>query len=463
MNLFNPDFEKHSSEIIDAFVSVYGEAYRGLITERLNLTMIITYINNEGLASYIKELESHPSYKGEDLTEYKQFLEKEEIRISKLIEQKTKELIAEIKRILPDNIRKIFETYEANNELKIDLGVKSKFEYFSSDDEEILNDLNASESLKRLIYSVRLATLSNLGIKIEEVSYGNSEIVYKKLIEKEEVKKLIPPSHLVSLITEIRERKYHELEKKKILESETYLDKLEFFTSSYAKQILYDIIKSVSICNKFLISKDGTHFTGIFFTIRKNTLGINDFIYLHELIHRIETTFKNLEYISGFEIIKVDNKTKPNPYDDRYRKYERMNEAFADIFALETRRVLHSKRIYFIEDASLIKDAQNSNTSAILKEIVIPLLKRVRPEIIETRMTGNLEVLWNKIGYENYEALNDIVNKVDYLIREKDLIEKLNKDDQNDETVVEFREEMSKLEQIYLNIDEELAKNKRKI
>ena len=309
-----------------------------------------------------------------------------------------------------------------------------------------------------------MATLEKLGVQV-----GNPDDAYdtyKKLIEKEEVKALMPSKELVSIITKIRNKKFQEFEREKIIESETFLEKLQYFKDGKLQLQLYEIIKDRKVCISPILYEN-MPIPAMFFTILPNTIGALDYIILHELIHGVEVNFISkdiIEYICGFEIIRDDDNTEDNQYNKKYRKYERMNETITDILAIETRSILHSKGVYFIEDKELINlDILDKNTSSILKEIVSPLLTKVRKEVLEARLTGNLSILWYKIGYENYEAINDIVNRVDYLIQEKNLAEELKKENNQNKVVREYRELMQKLNEIYMKIDEKISEEKKKI
>ena len=84
-----------------------------------------------------------------------------------------------------------------------------------------------------------------------------------------------------------------------------------------------------------------------------------------------------------------------------------------------------------------------------------------REEIIESRMTGNLEQLYNFLGKENFENLNDVINKIDYLI-DQGLEEKLNKND-FDPLVIQYQYEIKRLEEIYNLIDLNIKENRQKL
>ena len=115
-----------------------------------------------------------------------------------------------------------------------------------------------------------------------------------------------------------------------------------------------------------------------------------------------------------------------NPYNKQKRKYERINENITDIFTIEARKILQNKGIYMIEDKEHTdNDAENCNTYEITKTMLKPLLNRYRRQVIKARITGDRQQLYDTIGEENFEELNDAINKVDYLLNQG-LISKLN-------------------------------------
>ena len=183
--------------------------------------------------------------------------------------------------------------------------------------------------------------------------------------------------------------------------------------------------------------------------------GMDDYTLLHEYCHAIEIhkekeSTEEDSFISGFDLI---NENQLNPYRKDKRKYERLNETITDIFSVEATRILHSRGIYISEPQELTnEDILDCNTSIILKKLLMPFVEKYKEKIVSARITGNMQELFNIIGRDNFESLNDCINKIDYLITqglEKDL-----KSGKNDsELVKEYNKQKSRIEEIYRNME----------
>ena len=178
---------------------------------------------------------------------------------------------------------------------------------------------------------------------------------------------------------------------------------------------------------------------------------------LHEFCHIIELQKKNGECVgSGF-----DNSEEKNPYRKEKRKYERLNENITDIFAIEATKNLHSRGIYMLEPKEVIVNAVwDINTDSITKKMLIPFLQDYKKEIVKARITGDIEGLQNIIGKNNFEELNDCINKVDYLLQ-KGLKNRLYKNKKDDELIEEYQKEMERLDIIYSKMKEHSLEEER--
>ena len=183
----------------------------------------------------------------------------------------------------------------------------------------------------------------------------------------------------------------------------------------------------------------------ICYTINSTASGGLDYLYLHEYIHAIESNSLNgSDYISGFDITSSKN----HRYNPSKREYELINEIIVDIFALEALTILQNKNIYMAEPQEIIRDVNSWNTDKILKDMLKPLLNNYRDIIISSRLTGNLDLIFNTIGKSNFNKINDYLNIVDYLINNEELVEKLSAN-YIDKTVKKYYAILSKLEDLY--------------
>ena len=66
-----------------------------------------------------------------------------------------------------------------------------------------------------------------------------------------------------------------------------------------------------------------------------------------------------------------------NPYDKRFRTYEKFNEALNDIFVIEALEYLHKNDIYMLEPREIVQlDFQNFNTHIKTKKLSHTILNR---------------------------------------------------------------------------------------
>lgn len=176
-----------------------------------------------------------------------------------------------------------------------------------------------------------------------------------------------------------------------------------------------------------------------------------DFALLHESEHAID------ESESGIGLEPNDD-CRCNRYDHNYRIYERFNETLNDIFAMGALEYLHKNGIYLLEPREIVRpDYQYYNTHLFTKKLLFPLLEKFREEVIAAKINTRPSILTQCIGEDNYEALVDTVNKVDYLCRHG-LANDLK---HNPDSVIceEYREQVQRATDIYAAIDEYSSKN----
>ena len=221
------------------------------------------------------------------------------------------------------------------------------------------------------------------------------------------------------------------------------------------------LLQNVAVCPTKLKRENREKYISIMLYTPKNDAGgVLDFIYLHEMCHIIETRNDRV----GFET-EVSKQPAINLYNSKYRKYERLNETVTDMIAGEALEIAKEKELYFFEDKKYAKAEghENINTSEINKKILQPLYDMYRKEILEVMLTGDRQKFIEKIGTENFEEINDILNKVDYLVYEglmKSLKKKeREKNKKENANVKEYREQLKRLKKVYERIDE---KNKHK-
>lgn len=380
------------------------------------------------------------------LSPYKEYIDNEKEKNYRLNEECLKQLYEELQENLPADIKNFLDKKYLSDEERetsflengYEFSQKLYVEYFSKNDEKKLKDDNISKNEKEKIYYYRNEYFRQMYMyNIDIPEFETEEETYKNIIKRDDIKKLIVPNEVADLISKTKKEIYE----KSQIENISNEDLVNLFCN---KEFLN--IKSVKkIC--YMATVGDTNGT-IFFTIRNYEQGKEDYVLLHEICHAIEVNPE--QNGSGFDSY-ID---QANSYNINYRKYERLNETITDIFAIEARKNNIKKGIYIIEPKEYInEDVQNNNTSSILKNMLSEFMKKYRKDIIKARITGNMENFYNVIGKNNFEELNDIINYTDFLIQEKGLNYYLRNNDSQNETVIEYNNQLKRLEQVYKNMD----------
>lgn len=391
----------------------------------------------------------------ETIKEYRDYAEEEKKRCTDLLEIKGNEFYNSIELDLPDAIKNILDNNCTNNNAKARMLFnddliwrKLYIEYFSQEDEDKINHPMLKESEKQWIYYYRLKFFKSLGIDVDLLKETDN---YNEFIQREDIKPLIPSAKFIKQFTKSKEEKHEEAIKEFIYASKTFADNTQRFANNPDNyEAIYSRIKDNMVCMTGGNDVKDNFIPVLFFTITSGAGGKLDYLFLHELGHVIEADSNQVNgYRSGFDYV-IGDISSNNSYNTEKREYERMDEIFADIFAIEARNLLHEKGIYFADiPAHTVYDVKDYNTCSLLKNMVAPLLDQFRPQIIQARLFGKIKQLCDVIGIENYEELNDSINKVDSLL-DKGLYGKL-KDNKNP-LVIEYNSQLARVKRIYTNI-----------
>jgi hypothetical protein len=370
---------------------------------------------------------------------------KEEKRYNEILIKHLNKFFLDIKDSVPtkikiDDINLVFES-------KLDS--KLLIEYFSKEDEEKLSNPSTSIFEKKFILYNRKKYFYNLGF-ISDIN-----IDYYELIKREDIKDVIPSFELIEKIKIEKEISIENTNREFIFNSDSFKKIIKKFGNTReTREYLYILLKNNMVC---------LHFGGInekfvpviFLTLRRGECGYFDYVILHEIIHAIESEGLVIgNYRCGLEPQIFHGEDSKYIYLQPKRRYERMNEAITDIFAVEAIEILHTLDIYMFEPKELIKsNPGNTNTSIILKNALNPFIEQYRELIIDARITGNIEELKLNIGSDNYEELNDIIDYIDTLI-EMGLHNRIHNNELNDKLVIEYISMLKRLSILYSKMEE---------
>lgn len=468
------DIKKHIPLVIDTYSELFGEEYRNIITTRLNNLQYFIYDNItdfpniEGFTNYYgyllnckkKELSTKsPELMKTEFEKYKATLEpyrksiiEQQEQKEKIYNEKSEKFLEQAYSKLPLKTRlfmsKNHQTMQSFLGSTDVLEEEANIEFFSSSYDKILEDPNENENTKEAIKNFRMQYFSSLGAKVNP-----DTVCYDDVIKKRKIRKLFPSKKTAEKISTLRNNMLNEA-KKEYYYTQYDLEKYP----SYIKNDRYNAICTNELCISSSITFNYTSFDStLYFTTRYGEYGTLDYVLLHEFCHVIETNIFNNSLYTGFDIGASKNGTEYNPYDKQYKKYERLNENITDIFALDALEIIRTKGIYMLEGENVIKgmdEIKNYNTSQITKNLLRPFIQKYRKQIIEARITGNNTKLLATIGKENFEELNDAINKLDYLIYLEGIysIEFINKES-NNKNIVECYNQLQRVQKIYSNMD----------
>ncbi len=394
----------------------------------------------------LKELQKYKK----EIQVYQDYIDNEKQRKNKIILKKRIELYQEIEDNLNSDIIRCLDakytTIEEKSQI-INLDGYSHIEFFSKDDMSQLMESNVSENV--FIYEQQLKYLEQLGIRIpvvkEDLSLNEKCQIYAAFLQQKDIKKLFPSLEVIEKIKQLKLQKNEEVTKEYICSTSFFQQHAKHFNNEEYTEYLYHLIKEKSV--SISAASDDNHvFALLYYTVCPDTVGMLDYIYIHELVHAVEVACLTR---SGFDDYVIEER---NNYNPQKRKYERLNEVLVDLLALEIRNKLMENNIYLLEPQDrVIYNSLDQNTHSFLRNLVKPLWDKYRNEIICASLSGDISKFTNMIGTENFELFNDSVNKIDYLIT-MGVLNKLQMKETSDSLVVDFLNETQKLNQIYDNI-----------
>ncbi len=380
----------------------------------------------------------------EEISPYEEYIKSERERKKQIIDKQKLLTYKTIYHKLPQAVIDIISTKTIEEQLEIVFGDNSfderfRIENFSKDNFEILKSKDAFIYDKNYIIREQINYLSSLGIiiPIDKIRTDYEIDKYLEFINQNNLKKYLPTFKAIESIKRIKANDYEQALKKYYITRKDFLNIIKKFDQSQCNtDFVYEFLKINKICVGGGY-QDNNFVTLLFYTIRRYDVGYLLFVLLHEVGHVLDKTVEVCGFDYTYESVEM------NCYDNRFRKYERFNETLTDIFAIETLEVLHKNNQYFIEPKKyLAQDIFNYNTYLNTKNILYPLVKMFRKEIIESKMKKNPEIFIHRIGKDNFEELVDIVNKVDYLCR-NDLT-----------TKEEYQEQQERINKVYESISE---------
>lgn len=405
------------NKIKEQFIKFYGEEFREKVYDAFNNAIFIAY----------------------------KALETDEYITNDIKRKKSKEIIE--KYLNPNGALKKSKVLEG---VDIDVEIYLLYKFYTEKDEEIRKD--CFERLKYSIFifneNITFENYSNYRsdpviLELEELIENYPRMFYEynafisKYNEKIENIKAYNKKKQEAGLYNTSTNSPNEIEKihknlcestKEFRESREELDKLELLNKDDGFDSSIYGISELASTNSNLRLINGIY--SLFSIILVNCSNINgynkiDHYIIHELNHLFESFLihaneKEYVVLCGWDKIKHEIKSSNENTSSTqeaieetqsgFRDYELFNEIINDMIAQEIYQQMRKDGIYIFD----IPDKNDQYQSAYQKTrfLVEEFYKRYKDKIIESRRDGNIDIIWNTVGRENFEALNDLFRNI---------------------------------------------------
>lgn len=431
MNVFQVDIKEKMPYIIEAYSEVYGKQYKELLENREKNICYIIYSNSEDIKRYKGFLDE---CKQRELAI--RFLEKIGINVTN---QKQKGYAVSLDEDLESIFRKLTFGYIGKNPK----GIKQVHEIIDKID---FNGEVTNETVKKCYdkiveeYEIFLKEeLSKYDSYIEQGQAHEQQEPYYTCVGPEfinEPDKFKNSTSLKNAVCNIAKQQ------RTCVQRATLNDNITI-------PIIFFGLGIDSGARNMKVTSDGEI---IFYRILHKGGGLNE-LFLHELGHAFETVKVGNEFKCGFDKVNEDER---NPYNKRFRKYERLNETVKDILTSKVRKKLSEQGIDIFEPKEYTFGddyLENINTHSIVRKMLMPFVDRYMEHISRALLLGDTNELFGIIGEENFEELNDTVNKVDSLISIP-FLESYYHKQESTPSMIEYGSQLKRIGQIYANMEQ---------
>lgn len=276
---------------------------------------------------------------------------------------------------------------------------------FSSEAEELLkkglNDFR-SRSIKedRIKY-----------FKLNNIDLGDN---YEDYINNDEAQKIIIPSDMTDKFVKEKEKYRKKAEKE-------CFDKINIFANIINEMNKYTFLSSETFDAQHIENKETCIMPSVIqdntFMREKYQVCIDfskgnelDHNIIHEINHLYEAHCqaiddKNSTFISGWDIVSVS--FDDIPQDDSKRKYELFNEIINEKITQEILKMMQRNQTYIFGNQESF-EIEGTTSYEHTSFLVDDFFEEFRDDILASRQNGNIDIIYNSVGKDNFDALNDL-------------------------------------------------------
>jgi len=309
-----------------------------------------------------------------------------------------------------------FDCYE----LLVGYSYESKclLDAFSKDSEEKLHNPKTREYTKNSIIEDRINYYKKSGLDLGDE--------YEDYLESDEAKKITPSFEFVDKIRGIKDKLVQE-EKNEMVRGlktlEPLLENIKSLGLENHDYGFYEIVRDNTTCvtPNFIRNGDSVEVHPLLYICGGSGLDSMDCRIIHECNHIYELSLlgydgEEANFACGWDICKekVAHTDIESISDSQHehRPYEMLNEIINELLAQDITTLMHESGIYLYGDE---KTSKNSSFSSygFATRLVWDFFQTYKPEIIASRKEYNMDILFNKVGKENFMEMNQLVK--DYL------------------------------------------------
>lgn len=327
---------------------------------------------------------------------------------------------------------------------------KTYIDSFSSMEEETLK--HGNDFQKSMVKKNRIEYFKKLGIDLGED--------YELYARDELCRNLAPTPELVDRIIKKRKQLEIRIEEDCIKESPEFIsinERLKEMNFAIPEKFLPSTMREggTYVTNTYILENGEPKLKPQLFVCYTKLPDFSDVLFAHELnhvidLHILDSDEENVYFLCGFDRL-VSNKNElqdeETPISEQpKREFELFNEVINHLIAEDVTRIMHNNNIYPFgneEKARIEGAASYSFGNLILRKFY----ETYRQEIIDSRLNGDMEILFATVGKENFMALNSKLNELFELNRYTLLLDLNEKRDS--ETVHKYLKIKKESEEIY--------------
>jgi len=378
----------------------------------------------------------------------KKVIERYERLENELFHKYCVKFVKEFKDYIDDTVVFDFDMSGDDNRIQYYFGANSLLQAFSRKYERTLSHFE-----KRNLINQRIQFFKSMGINL-----GDDYETYKN---SKRCQRLIPPEDILEKM--IQRNKDYQIETKtklyyglnQYMVARKEIDELDLMIKDdeYDIQTLDKVVACV-MPNAKLLNENVIVYPIIYLSSDIHT-GYEDNTLIHELNHLYEMYVKKIEsdgiiFVSGWYQTKEYFSGRHDIEDDSIKDYRIFNEVINEKITQEITKKLHKRGRYIFNHSGFAK-IKHSTTYEEVNFLIDEFYDKFKSDIIKSRRNGRIDIIYNAVGQDNFDALDDLINEFRTYFGTRSYVDIIKNNDS--EEIKELDELKQKRDMIMKNID----------